>query len=91
MTAAATWHADAMVTIVGLDSPVGPGSTAATAAIVNAITVRTAEPLVELGAMPPVISRASAIGVERSETLFEEAHREHASRLARAIGQQGGG
>jgi len=85
-----TPHADALVTIGGLDTPVGPGSTVAAVAIVNAIKVRTAELLVERGAMPPVISRASAVGAERSRTLFDEAYREHARRLARAIGQQGG-
>ena len=86
-----TPHADALVTIDGLDTPVGPGSTIGAVAIVNSIKVRTAELLVERGAMPPVISRASAVGVERSRTLFDEAYREHARRLARAIDQQGGG
>ena len=82
--------ADAMVTIGGLDSPVGPGSTIGAVAIVNAIKVRTAELLVERGAMPPVLTRASAVGMERSRTLFNKAYREHARRLARAIDQQGG-
>ena len=98
MTAAATWceaaavtpHADALVTIGGLDSPVGPGFTIGAIAIVNAIRVRTAELVVEQGAMPPVITRANAVGAERSRILFDEAYREHARRLARAIGQQGG-
>jgi uncharacterized phosphosugar-binding protein len=86
-----TPHADAMVTIAGLDSPVGPGSTIGAVAIVNAIKVRTAELLVARGAMPPVITRASAVGTERSQALFDEAYREHARRLARAIDQAGGG
>ena len=85
-----TPHADAMVAIDGLDSPVGPGSTIGAVAIVNAIKVRTAELLVERGAMPPVITRASAVGTERSRALFNEAYREHARRLARAIDKQGG-
>jgi uncharacterized phosphosugar-binding protein len=85
-----TPHADAMVSIDGLESPVGPGSTIGAVAIVNAIKVRTAELLVGLGAMPPVITRASAVGAERSRTLFDEAYREHARRLARAIDQTGG-
>ena len=84
-------HADATVHITGLESPVGPLSTVGAVAIVNAIKSRTAELLVERGAMPPVISRASAVGPERSRELFDEAYREHARRLARAIGQQGGG
>ena len=83
-------HADAMVTIGGLDTPIGPGSTIGAVAIVNAIKVRTAELLVARGAMPPVITRASAVGAERSRTLFDEAYREHARRLARAIDLQGG-
>jgi len=86
-----TPHADAMVTIDGLDSPVGPGSTIGAVAIVNAIKVRTAELLVERGAMPPVITRASAVGADRSRVLFDAAYRDHARRLARAIDQPGGG
>ena len=86
-----TPHADALVAVPGLDTPVGPGSTIGAVAIVNAIKVRTAELLVERQAMPPVITRASAVGAERSRTLFDEAYREHARRLARAIDQQGGG
>ena len=84
-------HADAMVTIGGLDTPVGPGSTIGAIAIVNAIKVRTAELLVERGAMPPVLTRASVVGIERSRALFDQAYREHARRLARAIDQRGGG
>ena len=83
--------ADAMVTIGSLDTPLGPGSTIGAVAIVNAIKVRTAELLVARGAMPPVITRASVVGVARSKALFEAAYREHARRLARAIDQQGGG
>jgi uncharacterized phosphosugar-binding protein len=82
---------DAAVRIPGLESPVGPLSTIGAVAIVNAIKTRTAELLVERGAMPPVISRASAVGPERSRELFDEAYREHARRLARAIDQRGGG
>jgi uncharacterized phosphosugar-binding protein len=86
-----TPHADALVTIGGLESPVGPGSTVGAVAIVNAIKVRTAELLVARGAMPPVLTRPSVVGAQRSRTLFEEAYREHARRLARAIDQRGGG
>jgi uncharacterized phosphosugar-binding protein len=81
-----TPHADALCTIDGLETPVGPGSTIAAVAIVNSIKVRTAELLVERGAMPPVITRGSVVGAERSRTLFDEAYREHARRIARAIG-----
>jgi uncharacterized phosphosugar-binding protein len=81
-----TPHADALVTIDGLETPVGPGSTIAAVAIVNCIKVRTAQLLVERGAMPPVITRASVVGADRSRVLFDEAYREHARRIARSIG-----
>ncbi len=80
-----TPHADALVEIDGLDTPVGPGSTITAVAIVNSIKVRTAQLLVERGAMQPVITRASVVGAERSRSLFEQAYEEHARRIARAI------
>jgi uncharacterized phosphosugar-binding protein len=86
-----TPHADAMVDIPGLDTPVGPGSTISAVAIVNSIKVRTAQLLTDQGAMPPVLSRASVVGAERSRVLFDQAYQEHARRIARSIGQRGGG
>jgi len=83
-----TPHADAMCTIEGLGTPVGPGSTIAAVGIVNSIKVRTAELLIERGAMPAVITRASVVGADRSRELFDEAYREHARRVARAIGRE---
>lgn len=80
-----TPHADAMVQIPGLDTPVGPGSTLAAIAIVNSIKVRTAQLLTERGAMTPVLTRASVVGAERSQELFSAAYREHSRRIARAI------
>ena len=79
-----TPHADALVD-VGLESPIGPGSTMAAVAIVNCIKVRTAQALAARGAMPPAITRASVVGAERSRDLFDAAYREHARRIARAI------
>ena len=86
-----TPEADALVDVEGLDTPVGPGSTFAAVAIVNAIKVRTAELLTARGAMPPVITRASVVGEERSRTLFDEAYREHARRIAGVLDQRRGG
>jgi uncharacterized phosphosugar-binding protein len=80
-----TPHADALIEIEGLDTPVGPGTTLTAIAIANSIKVRTAELLVERGAMPPVITRASVVGAERSGDLFDAAYREHSRRLARVI------
>jgi uncharacterized phosphosugar-binding protein len=84
-----TPHADAMITVDGLETPVGPGSTVAAIAIVNSIKVRTAQLLVERGAMPSVITRASVVGADRSRNLFDDAYREHARRIARAIAREG--
>ncbi len=80
-----TPEADAMVTIPNLDTPVGPGSTLAYVAIVNSLKVRIAQLLMERGITPPVITRASVVGAERSRALFEGAYREHARRVARAL------
>jgi uncharacterized phosphosugar-binding protein len=85
-----TPEADALSLIAGLETPVGPGSTIAAVAVVNAIKVRVAELLVQKGQMPPVLTRASVVGEERSRALFDEAYREHARRIAGAIDKQGG-
>lgn len=76
---------DALVTIDGLDTPVGPGSTIANAAIVNEIKVQTAEILVAQGTMPPVITSSSLVGSARAEELFEASYREHARRYASVL------
>ena len=83
-------HADALVDLPGVETPIGPGSTIAAVTIVNCIKVRTAELLAERGALPPAITRASVVGAERSQELFEAAYREHARRIARAIIRDGG-
>jgi uncharacterized phosphosugar-binding protein len=80
-----TPSADALVSLAGTDTPVGPGSTIAAVAIANSIKARTAQLLDERGALPPVITRASVVGPERSRSLFDAAYREHARRIARAI------
>jgi uncharacterized phosphosugar-binding protein len=80
-----TPEADAMVRLPDLDTPVGPGSTLAYVAIVNSLKVRIAQLLLERGVTPPVITRASVVGAERSRALFDSAYREHARRVARTI------
>jgi uncharacterized phosphosugar-binding protein len=82
-----TPHADALCTVDGVETPVGPGSTLTAVAIVNALKVRVAELLAERGALPPVLTRSTVVGADRSRDLFDAAYREHARRVARAIGQ----
>jgi uncharacterized phosphosugar-binding protein len=77
--------ADALVTLDGLDTPVGPGSTIAAVALANEVKVRTAARLVERGAMPPVITSPAVVGAEESARLFDAAYAEHARRAARAL------
>jgi uncharacterized phosphosugar-binding protein len=77
--------ADAMVSLDGLATPVGPGSSLAAVALVNEIKVRTAALLVERGAMPPVLTSAAVVGREESSRLFDEAYAEYARRVSRAL------
>jgi uncharacterized phosphosugar-binding protein len=82
---------DALVRLDGLDTPVGPGSTLANAAVVNEIKVRTAELLVAADVMPPVLTSASLVGEDESTRLFTAAYAEHARRLAGLISPPRGG
>jgi len=87
--------ADALVTLDGLDTPVGPGSTIAAVAIANEVKVRTAARLVERGAMPPVLTSAAVVGADESRRLFDAAYAEHARRAAQVLegsrNNEGGG
>ena len=76
---------DAMVVLEGVGTPVGPGSTIAAVALVNELKVRTAELLIERGALPPVLSSAAVVGAEESKRLFDAAYAEHARRLAQVL------
>ena len=57
---------DALVELDGLETPVGPGSTIAAVALVNAIKVQTAELLAERGALPPVLDQPRRSSAPRS-------------------------
>ncbi len=81
---------DAMVEIDGLDSPVGPGSTLAAVTLANAVKVRTAELLVERGAMPPVLTSPSIVGPESSRRLFDAAYAEYARRVSGTLRSRNG-
>lgn len=83
-----TPSSDALVTLEGLETPVGPGSTLVYAAVVNEVKVQTAAWLVERGAMPPVISSPATVGEERAARLFEAAYADHADRYARRLARR---
>src|SRR2546429_1081957 len=76
---------DALCRLDGLETPVGPGSTLTEVAIADAIKVRTAELLLAMGKLPPVITSVAEVGRRRSDELFEAAYREHARRAARSL------
>ena len=76
---------DAIVVLEGVRTPVGPGSTIAAVALVNELKVRTAELLIERGALPPVLSSAAVVGADESQRLFDAAYAEHARRASRVL------
>lgn len=76
---------DALVTLEGLETPIGPGSTLANATVVNELKVRVAELLLARGTTPVVLTSSSLVGPERSEELFDLAYADHSHRLAKVI------
>ena len=76
---------DSLVDIEGTDISVGPGSTMANVAVVNAIKVATASMLHERGSLPPVLAGAQRVGTDQSAALFDAAYADHARRLARVL------
>jgi uncharacterized phosphosugar-binding protein len=76
---------DALISLVGLDTPVGPGSTLANAVVVNEIKVRVAELLLASGVTPLVLTSSTLVGDQRSASLFDAAYADHAARLARVL------
>lgn len=86
---------DAMVSIPGMQTPVGPGSTVTQIAIVNEIKVQVADLLVKNGYIPAVLTSSSVVNKEESRRLFDAAYAEHArlvsTRLTGASRIQGGG
>lgn len=76
---------DAVVTVEGWESKVGPVSSIANVALVNMLKVRTAELLAARGVELPVLSGAQVVGADRSHELFESAYLEHARRKAEVL------
>lgn len=73
---------DALISIDGLDDPVGPGSTIGFAAVVNAIKSQTALNLVTLGVPPLVLSSSIFIG-DASAQRFDDCYDEQSRRVSR--------
>ena len=75
---------DALVSIDGLETPVGLGSSVAGVAVVNEIKVRTAGLLVARGGMPPVLTSGSVV-TTRSPRVCSTRRTTSTRRLARAL------
>ena len=73
---------DALISIPGMKTPVGPGSTITEVAVANEIKVQVAQKLVAAGFTPPVITSSAVVGEAESKSLFDAAYAEHARRLS---------
>ena len=81
---------DSLISIPGMETPVGPGSTITEVAVVNEIKVQTADLLVKNGYTPAVLTSSSVVGAEKSAKLFDDAYAEHARRISsRLAGAKG--
>jgi uncharacterized phosphosugar-binding protein len=74
---------DAMVRILGLETPVAPGSTVGGCLLVNSIKAEVAARLTRDGQPPKVLTAGALVGKAKATALFEAAYDEHARRLAR--------
>ena len=77
---------DALVTIDGLDDPVGPGSTIGATTIVNALKCRIAEKWTALGKQPRVLSSSYFLGSEVAAQRFDECYDEYRDRVKQVYG-----
>ena len=77
---------DALVTVPGLDDPVGPGSTVGAAAVTNALKCAIAERLTALGQPPLVLTSSFFIGGAESARRFDASYDDYRRRVRRVYG-----
>jgi uncharacterized phosphosugar-binding protein len=77
---------DALVSVGGLEYPVGPGSTVGYAAVVNALKCLVAAELTRRGKPPLVLTSGALIGGERSAELFDATYDDYRARVAQVYG-----
>lgn len=77
---------DALVTIPGLEDPVGPGSTVGAATVVNMLKCAVAEKLTAQGKPPKVLTSSYFIGGAATQQRFDDAYDEYRRGLVRALG-----
>jgi uncharacterized phosphosugar-binding protein len=74
---------DALVTIDGLDDPVGPGSTVGAAAVTNALKCLIAERMTAAGQPPLVLTSSVLVGSEASARKFDASYDEFRRRMGK--------
>jgi uncharacterized phosphosugar-binding protein len=77
---------DAMVSVPGLEDPVGPASTVGGAAVVNTVKCLIAERLTRIGRPPIVLTSSYFLGSVASRERFETCYDEYRRRMRRAYG-----
>jgi uncharacterized phosphosugar-binding protein len=80
---------DSLVEIQGADVRVGPGSTIANVAVVNAIKVAVASMLHDRESLPPVITGTQLISQGEASAVFDAAYADHARRLSAVLSPPG--
>ena len=76
---------DALVTVEGLEDPVGPGSTIGAAAVVNAVKCLVAEGLTARG-KPPLVLSSSVFAGDASAAKFDASYDDYRRRVRRVYG-----
>ncbi len=74
---------DALVSVDGLDLPVGPGSTVGYATLVNALKCLVAAELTRRGQPPLVLTSGVLIGAQASAELFERSYDDYRARVGK--------
>ncbi len=77
---------DALVSIEGLEDPVGPGSTIGSVAVANALKCLVAERLTRLGQPPLVLTSSYFTDAQRSARRFQECYDDYRDRIRRVYG-----
>lgn len=77
---------DALVSVEGLEYPVGPGSSIGYVAVVNALKCLVANELTKRGQPPLVLTSGVLIGAQASAELFDRTYDDYRARVAPLYG-----
>jgi len=77
---------DALVSVAGLEYPVGPASTVGYAIVVNMLKCLVAAELTRRGQPPLVLTSGALIGSQASAELFDRTYDDYRARVAQVYG-----